>query len=929
LGSGGAIYAINGSELTFAGETSFANNISGDLGGAIAAESTIITYLDNVSFEENKAVNGTGGATSSESSALTFTGSNVTYINNKSGQAGGAIYADGSSILTYSGEVRFASNTASQNGGAIYADGAVLTFLGDAVFENNTATTGQGGAIYANDSYIYISAGIKDITFAGNTASGQPNDIHLEGTSEIALDAAGNNIYVTGGLTGTNNSNIVTKSGTGDLTFSAGSTLEYYGTMTLEAGKTKLLTSQTTIGELNVLTNAGYTSKNDTANQITKVGSAIINGSIEFDVDITNETADMLQAYKELDGITGYTGKVLIGSASKLFLNMKGSPSTFWEIRIPIITAEDTNFQDMYTKGYSFGFSNVSDDTSDVNHPFRPMTVDKNLGEYNEKEYILEYSDNDVAIKKLAEIFPDEKGFLAIRLTHNQTEVMRSLHNIHIGQANGMGATADMLNTIENSLLPLASDMVLIDKILSLEGKKQVMLSYEEAPLLQALDELSGSIIANSLMMGAIDYGRASILERIRLNICEATEKTRQGIWAQGFGQGFNAEGDIESPGNFKSSAYGANLGADLLAGENWLAGIYAGYTNGEMKQIDSKGTINEMGIGIYGGYLGKHWEIKGKVFGGQQKYNIDRKLTLLKMETTGEFNASTIKGSADIGYKIGLSETLKLKPFIGAQAGYVKNEEFRESGKNYAPLLNVQSGDYTRLEAQGGLGLDYKKNKLNLYAKGYAGYLAMGSKPTFKGEFAGSGEKMEIWGIEQDEIGLGAGAGVEYEITKNWSIYANAAGAASGNTNGYYANLGITYRFGSNCEIIEMPIEEPIQEEEAPTIKEYRLLFNFATDKYHLSQSDKERIRKIAEEIAELAYSRVIVEGHTDNTGSFEHNKELSLKRAKSVRDEFIKQGIDKDKIEHKGFSYTKPIDTNKTAAGKAANRRTEVIVK
>jgi outer membrane protein OmpA-like peptidoglycan-associated protein len=762
--------------------------------------------------------------------------------------------------------------------------------------------------------------------------------------------------------------NLIRKTGACDLTFDVNAITQYYGVMSLEAGKTKMLSPESTIGWLSIFDGAGYSMKTGSAGKHTYVGEAVISGAIEFDVDMALEQADMLQAYKLLDGITGYTGKVYIEGTSKLFLNMFGTPA-IQELRIPIIEAEDTNFQDMYTKGYSFG--NVSNNITDGSHPFKGMTIEEDLGAHAGVLYVLEYSDKDVAIRKLLHSFPLLKE---VKLTHNQTEVMRSLHNIHTGQASGGGTTTDMFSVIENRLMPLLDDIYLIDKVLNLKGEEQVLLSYDEAPLLQALDELSGSIIANGLKMGAIDYGRASVLERIRLNICEITEKTRRGIWAQGFGQGFNAEGDLESPGDFKSSAYGANLGADLLAGKNWLAGIYAGYTAGEMKQWDSKGIMNELGAGIYGGYFEGSWEFKGKVFGGQQKYNIDRKLTLLGMETQGEFDALTIKGSMDLGYKIELSETLELKPFIGAQAGYVKNDQYLESGSNYAALLKVYAGDYTRIEAQGGAGLEYKKNKWELYARGYAGYLITGSKPTFKGEFAGSGEEMEIWGIAEEELGFGAGVGGEYEITKSWSVYTNAAGAMSGNSNGYYANLGIAYRFCNHKKsnekpvtvikreepVREEPVKEPVKEEKReepaaavieekteeadtemetaikaakalrskPLLREYKLSFNFASGKYNLSTPNKEVIKAIAEEIKRLNFKRVVIEGHTDNTGSYRLNKALSKNRARVVAEEFMKNGIPAEMISYEGFSYTMPVDTNATATGRLANRRTEVLV-
>ena len=71
---------------------------------------------------------------------------------------------------------------------------------------------------------------------------------------------------------------------------------------------------------------------------------------------------------------------------------------------------------------------------------------------------------------------------------------------------------------------------------------------------------------------------------------------------------------------------------------------------------------------------------------------------------------------------------------------------------------------------------------------------------------------------------------------------------------------------------------------------------------------------------------SNFSIEGHTDSDGSDAHNQKLSEERAAAVRNYLIEQGIDSQRLASIGFGETKPIDTNKTKAGKANNRRTEV---
>jgi len=69
----------------------------------------------------------------------------------------------------------------------------------------------------------------------------------------------------------------------------------------------------------------------------------------------------------------------------------------------------------------------------------------------------------------------------------------------------------------------------------------------------------------------------------------------------------------------------------------------------------------------------------------------------------------------------------------------------------------------------------------------------------------------------------------------------------------------------------------------------------------------------------------KISIEGHTDNTGSVGGNQKLSENRAAAVKAYLAKQGVSEDRMRTSGFGQSKPIADNKTAAGRAANRRVE----
>ena len=73
----------------------------------------------------------------------------------------------------------------------------------------------------------------------------------------------------------------------------------------------------------------------------------------------------------------------------------------------------------------------------------------------------------------------------------------------------------------------------------------------------------------------------------------------------------------------------------------------------------------------------------------------------------------------------------------------------------------------------------------------------------------------------------------------------------------------------------------------------------------------------------ANPTWGRLRIAGHADATGSVAENLELSQKRAESVRDYLVEQGVVPDRLEAVGFGDDRPVDDNETADGRAANRR------
>jgi len=113
------------------------------------------------------------------------------------------------------------------------------------------------------------------------------------------------------------------------------------------------------------------------------------------------------------------------------------------------------------------------------------------------------------------------------------------------------------------------------------------------------------------------------------------------------------------------------------------------------------------------------------------------------------------------------------------------------------------------------------------------------------------------------------------------------------------------------------------LQEYVPPASAEPRKETYFAFDSSGLSSISRENIRKFAESVKGKEYN-ITIEGFTDAVGTREYNMKLSLQRANAVKAELVRNGLDPDRIETIGHGKDRPITSNKTALGRARNRRT-----
>ena len=116
------------------------------------------------------------------------------------------------------------------------------------------------------------------------------------------------------------------------------------------------------------------------------------------------------------------------------------------------------------------------------------------------------------------------------------------------------------------------------------------------------------------------------------------------------------------------------------------------------------------------------------------------------------------------------------------------------------------------------------------------------------------------------------------------------------------------------------------VSDEVVKKLNDYAKTILFDTGKFSFQKQTFPVLEAITAILKEYPTAKFSIEGHTDNVGKADFNQKLSDGRANAVKQYLIDNGIDPFRLTSKGFGMDNPIDTNKTAKGRANNRRVEV---
>lgn len=175
--------------------------------------------------------------------------------------------------------------------------------------------------------------------------------------------------------------------------------------------------------------------------------------------------------------------------------------------------------------------------------------------------------------------------------------------------------------------------------------------------------------------------------------------------------------------------------------------------------------------------------------------------------------------------------------------------------------------------------------------------------------------------------IGAAGGAAAGAAIGK--AAGNTAMGAILGAAVGGAAGYGIGRYMDKQAEELQKDLEGAEIERVGEGIKiTFRDGIQFALNSAELSETSKTNLNDLAKTLKKYDDTNILIEGHTDNTGTHEYNMTLSDKRADAVADYLKDLGVAGKRITTEGYGPDQPVADNDSDYGRQQNRRVEVAI-
>ena len=210
-----------------------------------------------------------------------------------------------------------------------------------------------------------------------------------------------------------------------------------------------------------------------------------------------------------------------------------------------------------------------------------------------------------------------------------------------------------------------------------------------------------------------------------------------------------------------------------------------------------------------------------------------------------------------------------------------------------------------------------------------------------------GGGETLRYWQNDTTDLTLNLGGGLKYFVTDNVALRADARYLFDFHDPTYHNweySAGISFLFGGKkaaaaaaeaapaaAPEAEAPLEPVPATEPTPGHYKYcvTLHIEYDIDRAIIRPEYRDEVAKVGNFMKKYPTTTAVIEGHTDNVGTYNHNMELSQRRAESVVNYLVENfGIERSRLAAKGSGFTHPVADNSTDEGRQKNRRIEAII-
>ncbi|MDR0823374.1 MAG: autotransporter domain-containing protein [Endomicrobium sp.] len=939
---GGALYML-GSIANFNDSTFMLSDNKANYGGALFFNGAISSFnRSTASFMKNHSEY--GGAIGLYDSKLSFNYSSINFSTNIAEGNSGAIYAEENSLVKFSSaNALFSYNSAvGMSGGAIYLYSASLVFDNSAAQFDSNQSLWNGGAIFASGGSV-IEFNNSTISFSSNSSQVNGGAISLLKSKLIFKDSnisfSSNSANQYGGAIYADNSEIIfeasTFSGQFDSNIADGDYLKNNDIYLTNKSQLKIKGQKINLDANILVQNKG---KIESQAATTTFKSVYIAKDSQYIMTDGAKAQITTFSFIDIDGILGLgvnlntlkadsikTDDIFLEFDSSLFFTGYGSFSASFSVRIvEIFNSTTTAPNDRFAHTDSI--------------------LDSRGGKIN---YTIVYSSDFVN--------PEHKW---IDLNILGSAHLTDINGLTENQKNIAGIL-DGVNLITN---PQMNDI----------GKpifNSVFASYN-ADAIRTLHSLSGEFLANALSANLIRNNITELYPNIK------REKSLVSVWTQ---YSFKSSVYDYDYGNLKTVMSGFQAGFNVSVKKNSIAGLYAFYENGDIRQSGSKVDIKDTGIGLVYGYLGKSRNFKANISASAQEYDSHRYIHNVGLIPSADFKSTSINIGSDLEFIL-KSPLFDFKPFIDLQYAMRMNDKITENGGGAADII-VNKRQFEKLTLFLGAGLGNETNtKFNWYGKIYIGHTFIGDDPQYKMSYISAPEygSFDVHAHKTSATFTNIALGFKYNFNADFSAFINFDISPMSNALDYYAYMGAGYKFGKLKEDAQeqQPIEtaealeqereaqkqrliepftiEPMSNEkpdlsiqEIMTVAQSKALLQeqelqneetylgtifrltgtaFREKRFALTPAGKQIIENLAQTIKQYKYNTITIEGHTDY---IENRSGLSQKRANAIFDELVKNGIPAGNITFKGLGPNDPLINNNKPASRIKNRRTDIIVK